>query len=125
MTRTLRPLTLLLPVISLLGACATTEHWSNSGGDRDAGVVKVSYEHADEVEPTLSVAQADQMAENRCRTWGYRDAELIPGLLRSCTNADGNRCELWKVTREYQCQNDVRTAQKDQSGASLASNLSR
>ena len=119
MSGSFRNLALLIPAFSLLGACATTQHWSPSGGDREIGIVKVSYEHADAVEPELSTAQADQMADNRCKTWGYRDAELIPGLLRSCTNADGNRCELWKVTREYQCQNG------SQNGASLATNLAR
>jgi hypothetical protein len=117
MTGTLRKLALLIPAFSLLGACATTERWSPAGGDREVGIVKVSYEHDDEVEPDLSEAQADQMAENRCKTWGYRDAALIPGLLRSCTNAEGNRCELWKVTREYQCQSGAQNA------ASLAHNL--
>ncbi len=119
MTRALRNLALLVPAFSLLGACATTEHWSASGGDREIGIVKVSYEHGDAAEPDLSAAQADQMADNRCKTWGYRDAELIPGLLRSCTNPEGNRCELWKVTREYQCQNGSRNS------ASLATNLAR
>ncbi|MBC8025997.1 MAG: hypothetical protein H7Y89_08405 [Steroidobacteraceae bacterium] len=118
MTRTLRNLALLIPAFSLLGACATSEHWSASGGDRQIGIVKVSYEHGDSDEPDLSATRADLMADNRCKTWGYRDAELIPGLLRSCTNAQGNRCELWKVTREYQCQNG-------QSTGSLATNLAR
>ncbi len=117
MTRTLRHLVLLIPAFSLLGACATTERWSPAGGDRDPGIVKVSYEHPDEAEPVLSAAQADQMAGSRCKTWGYRDAELIPGLVRSCTNEEGNRCELWKVTREYQCQSAA------PNGASLANNL--
>jgi hypothetical protein len=117
MTRTLRNLALLIPAFSLLGACATGGHWSSSGGDREAGVVKVSYEHSDEVEPTLSGVQADKLADNRCKTWGYREAELIPGLVRNCTNSEGNRCELWKVTREYQCQSGARI------GASLANNL--
>ena len=119
MTGNLRKFALLIPAFSLLGACATTEHWSASGGDRDIGIVKISYEHEEAAEPELSVAQADQMADNRCKTWGYRDAELIPGLVRSCTNSEGNRCELWKVTREYQCQN------ASQNGASLATNLAR
>ena len=121
MTRNLRRLFLLIPAFAMLGACATTDHWSSTGGDRDAGVVKVSYEHADEVELAPNDAQADLMADNRCKTWGYHDAELIPGLVRSCTSADGNRCELWKVTREYQCQN----TQTAKNGASLATNLSR
>jgi hypothetical protein len=117
MTRTLLCVSLLIPAFSLLGACATSERWSPAGGDRETGIVKVSYEHgAEEVEPALSEAQADQMAESRCKTWGYRDAELIPGLVRSCTDEEGNRCELWKVTREYQCQSGGRNT------ASLAHN---
>jgi hypothetical protein len=116
MNRTLRNLAVLIPAFSLLAACATTEHWSPAGGDRDAGVVKISYEHGDEAEPQLSDAQADRMADNRCKTWGYREAELIPGLLRNCASSEGNRCELWKVTREYQCQSG-------QNAASLAQNF--
>jgi hypothetical protein len=114
MTKTLRQLSLLLP-LALLGACATTEHWNAESGDRKAGVVKVSFEHDDEVEPLLSETKADQIAENRCKAWGYREAELIPGVVRDCSSEDGNRCELWKVTREYQCQ----------SGATLAHSLAK
>jgi hypothetical protein len=122
MTRILLRAALLIPAFSILGACATSERWSPAGGDRETGIVKVSYEHGDEAEPDLSEAQADQMADNRCKTWGYRDAELIPGLLRSCTNEEGNRCELWKVTREYQCQNDRENGGRHT--ASLARNSS-
>jgi hypothetical protein len=112
MTKTFRRLSLLLP-LSLLAACATTERWNADGGDRKAGVVKLSYEYGEEVEPTLSERTADQIAQTRCKSWGYRDAELIPGVVRDCSSEEGNRCELWKVTREYQCH----------SGASLAHNL--
>jgi hypothetical protein len=120
MTRTLLRVALLIPAFSLLGACATSQHWSPAGGDRETGIVKVSYEHEGQAEPDLSESQADRMADDRCRTWGYRDAELIPGLLRSCTNESGNRCELWKVTREYQCQNGSESAGRNT--ASLAHN---
>jgi hypothetical protein len=117
MTRTLLRSALLIPAFCVLGACATSERWSPAGGDRETGIVKVSYEHGgEEAEPALSEAQADRMAESRCQTWGYRDAALIPGLIRSCTDEEGNRCELWKVTREYQCQSVARNA------ASLAHN---
>jgi hypothetical protein len=110
MTKTLRPVLLLIP-FALLGACATTEHWNAESGDRKAGVVKLSYEYDDEVEPTLSERKADQIAENRCKSWGYREAELIPGVVRDCAAEEGNRCELWKVTREYQCQSHASFAQ--------------
>lgn len=117
---------LLLPVLLLsatgllaTGGCATTESWSAAGGNRDIGVVRLSYEYAEQAEPVMSEAQADRIAENRCNTWGYDRAELIPGLLRDCTIEDGNRCEVWKVTREYRCQNP------DDEGATLAGNFAR
>jgi hypothetical protein len=114
MTRTIRNLALLIPVFAVLGGCATSERWSQPSGDRDNGIVKLSYEYDDAIEPTLSRVDADRIAENRCKSWGFQQASLIPGDVRSCSNETGNRCELWKVTREYQCQ----------SGGSLVLNLS-
>jgi hypothetical protein len=112
---------LLLPVLGLLGitGCATPSQWSASGGNREIGVVRLSYEYAEREEPQMSEAVADRIAYNRCNTWGYSRAELIPGLLRDCTIEDGNRCEVWKVTREYRCEDPG----KD--GATLAGNFAR
>jgi hypothetical protein len=112
---------LLLPVLGLLGitGCATSEQWSASGGNRDIGVVRLSYEYAEQAEPRMSETQADRIADNRCSDWGYSRAELIPGLLRDCTIEDGNRCEVWKVTREYRCANP------DNDAATLAGNFAR
>lgn len=112
---------LLLPALALLGitGCATTENWSASGGNRDIGVVRLSYEYAQQEEPQMSEVLADRIADNRCNTWGYTRAELIPGLLRDCAIEDGNRCEVWKVTREYRCENPNKDA------ATLAGNFAR
>ena len=105
---------MMVPAFVLLATgCATSNDWSASGGNRDTAIVKLSYEYAAAQEPMMSEARADELADNRCNTLGYSRAALIPGILRDCTNENGNRCEAWKVTREYQCQN----------GASLASNL--
>ena len=60
-----------------LGGCATTPHWGVSGGDREHGVVRVSYEYPEFHQPALTEEQAMQTAVNRCNGWGYDDAEPI------------------------------------------------
>jgi hypothetical protein len=115
---------LLIPSLLILGltACASTKQWSASGGDRQDGVVRLSYEYPEFHQPTVSDVQAEQLAENRCHTWGYTHAEPIGGQIRQCsTTTDGN-CVLWKVTREYQC-GDASMAQTSPAGSASAAPL--
>ena len=88
-----------------LGACATPEKWTPSGGSRETGVVRVSYEYPEFQQPDVSDAQAAQLALNRCNAWGYRQAQPIAGQIRQCANMDKGNCDLWSVTREFQCTN--------------------
>jgi hypothetical protein len=99
-----------------LTACATTEKWAAAGGDREAGVVRLSYEYAEFRQPEMSDADAEVLAQSRCNAWGYREAEPIAGQIRQCANTEDGNCNLWTVTREYQCKNGE---------ASFASRLSR
>jgi hypothetical protein len=88
-----------------LGACATTEKWSAAGGSRENGVVRVSYQYPEYQQPELSDAEAGELALSRCNAWGYREAQPIAGRIRQCANMDAGNCDLWSVTREYQCTN--------------------
>jgi hypothetical protein len=88
-----------------LGACATTDQWSAAGGSRETGVVRVSYEYLEFQQPEVDDADAEQLALNRCNAWGYREAEPIAGQIRQCANMDDGNCNLWSVTREFQCTN--------------------
>jgi len=101
------PLKLICASVLILGlsACATTEKWSAAGGSREAGVVRVSYEYPEFQQPDVSDAQAEELALNRCNSWGYREAQPIAGQIRQCANMDGGNCDLWSVTREFQCTN--------------------
>ena len=107
-----------LVLMSTLAACATTGHekWSSAGGNRETGVVRVSYEYPEFHQPKVSDAQAAALALNRCNTWGYKTAEPIAGQIRECANTEDGNCNLWTVTREFQC--------KDATG-SYANRLSR
>jgi len=115
--RKLRTLPILASAALLvnLAGCATTQQWGVTGGDRARGVVKVSYDYAEFHQPADNDAQALNVAVSRCNGWGYGDAEPIEGQLRQCSNKDGSNCDLWTVTREYQCTN----------GTSFARNLAK
>ncbi len=86
-----------------LAACATSNQWALSGGDRSDGVVRISYEYPEFEQPAVSDEQAMKLALGRCEGWGYDDAEPIAGQIRQCSNMEGTNCNLWTVTREYQC----------------------
>lgn len=92
----------ILPVFLAMVACASAPKWNPTNSSRDLAVARVAYEYANN-EPTLSDLQALELAQNRCNTWGYSKAEMIPGELRDCSVKDEGSCELWKITREYQC----------------------
>ena len=51
--------------------------------------------------------------------WGYSSAEAKAGQIRQCANMDDGNCDLWSVTREFQC-----TGGKSGEGA-FVSRLSR
>ncbi len=105
MNRSVTLLRIVLPSLLLvgLGGCATTEKWSAAGGDREQGLVKVSYEYPEFHQPEMSDTQAESLALNRCNDWGFAKAEPIAGQIRQCANVEGGNCTLWTVTREFQC----------------------
>ncbi len=107
MTRRTLPLITATVLAIALAGCSTSKHWIVSGGDRQAGLVRISYEYPEFKEPTLSERQAAELAANRCDLWGFDEAEPIAGQVRQCSNMDGTNCDLWRVTREYQCTRDV------------------
>ena len=93
----------MLSFIGLMAGCASTQKWSAAGGDRKEGVVRLSYEYPEFHEPQVSDDQAQKLAVSRCNAWGYRKAEPIAGQVRQCANKNDGNCDLWTVTREFQC----------------------
>jgi hypothetical protein len=110
-THRTKSLSLLLPLLTLaaISGCASTQKWSPSGGSREQGVVRLSYEYPEYRQPSVSDSQADALALNRCNAWGYKKVEPIAGQVRQCANMDDGNCNLWTVTREYQCKDATAT----------------
>lgn len=104
--------TALIAIVLLaatFAGCASSR-WTENQSNRELGVVRVSYEFPEFHEPVLSDEQATQLALSRCEGWGYDKAEPIAGQLRQCSNMDNGDCDLWKVTREFQCSRSVAQA---------------
>ena len=100
----------LVAITAAFAGCTSSRQWTESQGNREMGVVRVSYEFPEFQEPVVSDEQASRLALNRCELWGYDQAEPIAGQLRQCSNMDNGDCDLWKVTREFQCSKSVAQA---------------
>lgn len=87
----------------LLAGCATPVDWAATGGSRSDGVIQVSYDYYDLQMPVADDAQAQGIAFQRCRAWGYTGAEPFGGEIRQCAEHDSVGCSRWMVTREFQC----------------------
>jgi hypothetical protein len=98
---------LLIALAATLAGCATNKQWAVSGGEKNEGLVRVSYEYQEYREPEVNEAAAQELALHRCEGWGYEDVQPIAGQLRQCSNMDDGNCNLWTVTREYQCTREV------------------
>jgi hypothetical protein len=87
-----------------LSGCAVNKDWAATGGSRSDGVVRLSYEVAEMEKPELNEQQAIRLASQRCKTWGYSDAEAFGGVTRQCNRGGGfGGCSQYMVTKEYQC----------------------
>lgn len=94
-----------LAAVVLLAGCVTQKNWSATGGSRADATVKMSYEYNEFEKPELDDAEAQRMAEARCKTWGYTGAEAFGGVTRQCNmpGGFGGGCGGWLVTKEFQC----------------------
>ena len=87
-----------------VGGCATTKDWLVTDASRADGVVSLSYEHNEFQSPQLSHEQADQMATQRCKAWGYSGAESMGSQRTDCLSRRGfGNCGSRRVTVQYQC----------------------
>jgi YecR-like lipoprotein len=102
----------ILPVFLAIAACSSAPQWNPDNSSKALAVARVSYEHGSASEPVLSDAQAFGLAQNRCKTWGFAQTEVIPGDLLACSIDGEGSCALWKVTREYQCSGEAAYASR-------------
>ena len=79
---------LSLITITLVGCGAKQVHkdWYALDGSRADATVKVALSWNPEREiPQSDKSQADKIAEERCKAWGYSGAEIFGGASQKCT----------------------------------------
>lgn len=96
-------LSFILFSIIIIGGCAVQKELVPTGGSRADGTVKLSYEYGIFEAPTLNAQQGMRAAQQRCSSWGYKNAEAFGGSTKSCINISNSGCNRWLVTIEYQC----------------------
>ena len=91
----------------LLAGCTTYKLWSLGEGDSDNGVVRLTYEYRKFESPQVDERAGVEMARERCRDWGYNQAQR-KGENRVCVSGDESNCGRWQVIREYRCTKEPR-----------------
>ena len=98
---TLRVIAFAALVTSL--SCATVKVPQPIGGSRADGTVQLAYEYGGFERPQVDWDTANQIATERCRAWGYSDAESFGGGISECTAYNQYGCFGFFVTITYQC----------------------
>jgi hypothetical protein len=89
--------------MSLVAGCATTAAYQAVGGSRSDGVVRLAFEYGMFENPRVDETAALTTARERCRVWGYTDAEAFGAATTTCAAYNGYGCARTMVTKEYQC----------------------
>ena len=96
------PIVLLTLVAVILG-CAVTKVPVATGGSRADGTVQLAFEYGGFESPQVDLGSAHITAAQRCRAWGYTDAEPFGGTVSHCQAANEYGCLRFLVTMTYQC----------------------
>jgi len=94
---------LFLFVVSSLIGCMVQKAWIPTGGSKADATVRLAYEYKDFEIPQDNSSQALDLARERCRAWGFLDAQHFGGKHTTCNFQTVNGCESWLVTAEFQC----------------------
>jgi hypothetical protein len=90
--------------ILLLAGCATVKVPLPVGGSRAHGIIETAYEYGafDKVK-SVDMILGHEGAAQRCRAWGYSDAEPFGDEARTCIASTQYGCARWRVVIPWQC----------------------
>ena len=99
--------------VGMTAGCASKVpmEWSASGGSRADATVELAYQYnAMNQVPQTSSEQADRVAAQRCKAWGYESAEPFGMQRTKCqqfgTGFYAQTCLDMVVSLQYQCLGD-------------------
>ncbi|WP_025128235.1 YecR family lipoprotein [Pseudomonas sp. PH1b] len=96
-------ITALALAVAVLSGCATPKQWEATGGSKTDGVVQVSYEQGQFENGQSTAAQGLATATERCKVWGYKNAEQSGSEKSICKTMGQFNCLQTTVTQDYLC----------------------
>ena len=94
---------LAVAVATCILGCARNKDLVATGGSRSDGTVVMSYEYGGLENPKINLQQGAIAAAERCRAWGYSDAQPFGGEQRQCQAQSQYGCMRYFVSVTYQC----------------------
>lgn len=95
--------TTLLALLALTG-CATPITMQAVGGSKADGTVDLGFEYGAFQNPIVDREAALETARQRCKAWGYKNAEAFGGTKNQCVAFNGyGNCMRQTVTVTFQC----------------------
>jgi len=89
--------------VVILSGCATQKQMAPIGGSKADGTVRMGYNFGIFEKPVVDLNSAKNLAEQKCKKWGYTGAEAFGGQISSCAQAGDYGCNMTNVSIEYQC----------------------
>ena len=95
---------LSIVLISLiLNSCATVKTPIPISGSKADGTITLAYQYGEFEEPVIDWDSSNAKAKERCKAWGYHNAQPFGGSQSSCLAYNQYGCVQEQVTIMYQC----------------------
>ena len=92
-----------IAVLATIEGCATQKLLQAIGGSRADGTVTLALQYGEFEIAHWNWNQGQQIAEQRCKAWGYSGAERFNDGIKSCIYRNQYGCTDYQVTVQYQC----------------------
>jgi hypothetical protein len=91
-------------VFIALNGCATNVVPRPIGGSKADGTVTLGFQYGMFEKPIVDWVTAGSSAVERCKAWGYKNADAFGGTQNLCVAHDGyGNCVRTQVNITYQC----------------------
>ncbi|OHT26137.1 hypothetical protein A3Q29_00245 [Providencia stuartii] len=87
-----------------LSGCTVKKEMFPVGGSKADGTVTMAYSFGEFEKPIVDAQKAKEVAAQKCKVWGYADADPFGGQTTNCTQRGGfGSCSQTEVRVQYQC----------------------
>lgn len=89
----------------LLGGCSTTvnKEYAITGSNKSTGDVELSFDYKPREIPKVALDQPENLAAQRCQSWGYSRAVITSTSQESCIANEGVRCLRMRSVIRFKC----------------------